>query len=62
MDEIRKQARLKAIEAHCEVLAETEKKLPQPKSMTAWQADREYKGWTWWIVDVPIEKYFGLNA
>jgi len=48
-----------AIEAHCEVLAETEKKLPQPKPMTAWQADREYKGWTWGIVDVPIEKYFG---
>lgn len=27
--------------------------------MTAWQADREYKGWTWGIVDVPVEMYFG---
>jgi len=48
-----------AIEAHCEVVAETEKKLPQPRPMTAWRADREVKGWTWGIVDVRIEKHFG---
>lgn len=48
-----------AIEAHCEVLAERGKKLPQPKPMTDWQKNREYKGWTWGIVEVPVEKYFG---
>lgn len=30
----------KAIEAHCEVLAESGRILPQPKPMSAWQADR----------------------
>src|SRR5579859_7001984 len=42
-----------AIEAHCEVLAEGGKELPRPKPMSEWQKDREYKGWTWRIVDVP---------
>ena len=48
-----------AIEAFCEVLAADGKDLPQTKSMSEWQKDREYKGWTWGIVDVPIERYFG---
>src|SRR5262245_46740948 len=48
-----------AIEAHCEVLAESGKELPRSKPMTEWQANREYKGWTWGIVEVPVEKYFG---
>jgi predicted RNase H-like HicB family nuclease len=47
-----------AIEAHCEILAEEEKDLPQPRPMSEWQKDREYKGWTWGIVDVPIERFF----
>jgi predicted RNase H-like HicB family nuclease len=48
-----------AIEAHCEILSEDGKDIPVPKSMSEWQADREYKGWTWGIVDVPIERFFG---
>jgi hypothetical protein len=24
-----------------------------------WQSNREYKGWTWGIVDVPVERFFG---
>jgi len=48
-----------AIEAHCEVLAESGKKLPQPRPMTSWQADREYKGCAWGLVDVPAEREFG---
>ena len=48
-----------AIEAFCEVLAADGKDLPQTKSMSEWQKDGEYKGWTWGIVDVPIERYFG---
>ena len=49
----------KAIEASCEILAEEGKEIPQPKAMSEWQKDREYKGWTWGIVDVPVEKFFG---
>lgn len=49
-----------AIEAHLEVLAEEGKDLPKLKSMSEWQTDKEYKGWTWGIVDVPVEKMFGV--
>lgn len=48
-----------AIEAHCEMLAEGGKDLPKPKKLSEWQADREYKGWTWGIVDVPVDTFFG---
>ncbi len=26
--------------------------------MSEWQADKEYKGWAWGIIEVPVEKYF----
>lgn len=51
-----------AIEAHCEVLAEEGKELPRPKPMSEWQKDREYKGWTWGIVDVPAWRRDGYRA
>ena len=35
------------------------KAMPRPKPMSDWQADREYRGWTWGIVDVPVERFFG---
>ncbi len=33
--------------------------VPVPRPMSEWQADKAYKGWTWGIVDVPIERFFG---
>jgi predicted RNase H-like HicB family nuclease len=48
-----------AIEAHCEVLSEEDKDIPEPKPMSAWQKDPEYRDWTWGIVDVPVERFFG---
>jgi predicted RNase H-like HicB family nuclease len=48
-----------AIDTHCQILAEEGKGLPQPKSMSEWQAGKDYKGWTWGIVEMPIERYFG---
>lgn len=48
-----------AIETHLEVLAEEGKDLPELKPMSKWQADKDYKGWTWGIVDVQVEKMFG---
>ena len=48
-----------AIKIHCEILAEEKKDLPVAKSMSEWQKDKEYKGWTWGIVDVEVEKLFG---
>jgi predicted RNase H-like HicB family nuclease len=49
----------KAINIYCEILAEDKKDLPVAKSMSEWQKDKEYKGWTWGIVDVEVEKLFG---
>ena len=48
-----------AIEAHCEVLAEHNKEIPAPKPMSEWQANRDYRGWIWSVIDVPIERFFG---
>ena len=48
-----------AIEAHLEVLAEAGKDLPKAKPLSAWQKDREYRGWTWGMVDVPVDRFFG---
>jgi predicted RNase H-like HicB family nuclease len=48
-----------AIELHCEELAASGKALPDPNPLKTWRANREYKGWTWGIVDVPVEKFFG---
>jgi hypothetical protein len=41
-----------AIDAFYQIIAEEGKDLPTPKSMSKWQADKEYKGWAWGIVDV----------
>jgi predicted RNase H-like HicB family nuclease len=48
-----------AIEAHCEVLAEEGKTIPTLKPMSTWQKDPEYRNWTWGIVDVPVDRFFG---
>jgi predicted RNase H-like HicB family nuclease len=48
-----------AIEAHLEILAEEGKDLPKTKLLSEWQANKEYKGWTWGIVDVPVDRFFG---
>jgi predicted RNase H-like HicB family nuclease len=48
-----------AIEACCEMLSEKNKEIPQPKPMSEWQKNREYKGWAWGIIDVPVERFFG---
>ena len=44
-----------AILGHCEFIDD----LPVAKSMSEWQKDRRFSGWTWGIVDVPVEKFFG---
>lgn len=48
-----------AIEAHAEVLAEEGKDLPEPLPMSELQSKKEYKGWAWGIVEVPVERFFG---
>lgn len=48
-----------AIEAHCELLAEDGHDMPQPKPMQAHQQAAEFVGWTWAVVDVPVEAFWG---
>jgi predicted RNase H-like HicB family nuclease len=50
---------VEAIEAHVEVLAEEGKNIPVPTPLSVLQKDREFRGWIWGMVDVPIEKLFG---
>lgn len=48
-----------AIKAYCVVLAEDEKELPVSKAISEWQSNKDYKGWTWGIVEVEVERLFG---
>jgi predicted RNase H-like HicB family nuclease len=51
-----------AIGSHLEILAEEGKDLPKTKPLSEWQADREYKGWTWgllmsrWIASLDLPR------
>ena len=48
-----------AIEVHCELLAEDGHDMPQPKPMQTHQQPAEFVGWTWAVVDVPVEAFWG---
>ena len=48
-----------AIEQHVEVLIEDGVQVPKPRTLAHWQANPEYAGWVWAVVDVPVEKYLG---
>ena len=44
-----------AIDAHCEFLAEDGQDVPLPAAMAAHQANLDYAGWVWAMVDVAVE-------
>lgn len=48
-----------AIDAHCELLAEDGMAIPAAKPLAEHQADPDFAGWIWAMVDVPVERYFG---
>lgn len=41
------------------MLAEQGKEMPATKPMSEWQANHDYRGWTWGVIDVRIERLFG---
>ena len=43
----------------CELLAEDDQDMPLPKPMQIHQESGDFSGWTWGLVDVPIEGYWG---
>ena len=50
MEEAMENAR-QAIEQHVEVLIEDGAHIPAPRGLAHWQADPDYAGWVWAVVD-----------
>ena len=58
MDEAMENAR-EAIDQHVEIMIEDGAPIPAARPLSAHQANPEYAGWVWAVVDVPVEKYLG---
>ncbi len=50
---------LEAIDLHVETLLEEGGELPARQPIAAHQANPDYAGGVWAVVDAPVEKYFG---
>lgn len=48
-----------AIDQHVELMIEDGVNIPSVRPLAVLQADPEYAGWVWAVVDVPVEKYLG---
>ncbi len=48
-----------AIDAHCELLADKGWDIPVPRALSLHQANPDYSGAVWVIVDVDIDRYLG---
>lgn len=48
-----------AVDAHCELLAEDGHDLPTPRGLAEHQANPEFAGWVWGMVDVDVSRYDG---
>ncbi len=58
MEEAMENAR-QAIDQHIEIMIEDGVTIPSARSLSEIQADLEFLGWIWAVVDVPVEKYLG---
>jgi len=48
-----------AIDFHCETLIEDGGEVPLARTLAEHQADPDFAGWIWAVVEVPVERYFG---
>lgn len=48
-----------AIDFQCETLIEDGGSVPTARSLAEHQADPDFAGWIWAVVEVPVERYFG---
>lgn len=48
-----------AIDFFCATLIEDGGDVPAPKLLSEHQADPDFAGWVWAVVEVPVERYFG---
>ncbi len=58
LDEAIDRAR-EAIDFHCETLIEDGGEVPLARPLAEHQADPDFAGWIWAVVEVPVERYFG---
>ena len=58
MDEAMENAR-QAIDQQVEIMIGDGATIPAARPLSVLQADPEYAGWVWAVVDVPVEKYLG---
>ncbi len=58
MEEAMENAR-QAIDQHIEIMIEDGVAIRSARSLSEIQADPEFLGWIWAVVDVPVEKYLG---
>jgi len=58
LDEALENAR-EAIDQHVEIMIEDGVNIPPARPLSVLQADPEYTGWVWAVVEVPVEKYLG---
>ena len=50
---------LEAIDLHVETLIDDDCDIPEPQPIAIHQANADYAGGVWAVVDAPVEKYFG---
>jgi len=48
-----------AIDLWCETVIEDGGDVPAAKTLAEHQADPDFSGWIWAVVEVPVERYFG---
>ncbi len=48
-----------AIDFHCQALVEDGGDIPAMRPLSEHQADPDFAGWIWAVLDVPVERYFG---
>lgn len=58
LDEAMENAR-EAIDQHVKIMLEDGAPIPTARPLSVHQANQEYAGWVWAVVDVPVEKYLG---
>ena len=58
LDEAMDNAR-EAIDLHVETMIEDGENIPAARPLSVLQANPEYVGWVWAVVEVPVEKYLG---
>lgn len=58
LDEAMDNAR-EAIDLHVETMIEDGENIPAARPLSVLQANPEYAGWVWAVVEVPVEKYLG---